>query len=102
MLERQSEYAVRVMKRMTREKVTAVEVKPGWADRYHRWLMSKMEGTSWQMCTNYFTVENGKIVTQWPYGPTMYSWMTKLMGRPSETTHRRDGVPSVPAGTTGG
>jgi cation diffusion facilitator CzcD-associated flavoprotein CzcO len=85
MLERQSEYAVRVMKRMMRTGVSAVEVKPDWAARYHRWLMGTMEGTSWQMCNNYFTVANGRIVTQWPYGPTLYSWMTRLLGRPSET-----------------
>lgn len=88
MLERQSEYAVRVMKRMRREGVTAVEVKPAWAERYHRWLMERMEGTSWQMCNNYFTVENGRIVTQWPYGPSLYGLMTKVMGRPSETARR--------------
>jgi cation diffusion facilitator CzcD-associated flavoprotein CzcO len=91
MLERQSEYAVRAMKRMMREKVTAVEVRRSWADRYHQWLMGKMEGTSWQMCNNYFTVANGRVVTQWPYGPTMYGWMTKVMGRPSEQTRRRAG-----------
>jgi hypothetical protein len=73
------------MKRMMRTGVSAVEVKPDWAARYHRWLMGTMEGTSWQMCNNYFTVANGRIVTQWPYGPTLYSWMTRLLGRPSET-----------------
>lgn len=88
MLERQSEYAVRVMKRMMRTGVTAVEVRPSWADRYHRWLMGKMDGTSWQQCNNYFTVENGRIVTQWPYGPTLYGLITKVMGRPSETARR--------------
>ena len=88
MLERQSEYAVRAMKRMAREGVSAIEVKPSWADRYHSWLMGKMDGTSWQMCNNYFTVENGRIVTQWPYGPTLYGAMTKVLGRPSETTRR--------------
>lgn len=88
MLERQSEYAVRVMKRMQREGVTAVEVKRRWADCYHEWLMTKMEGTSWQMCRNYFTVDNGRIVTQWPYGPTLYGVMTKLLGRASETARK--------------
>lgn len=86
MLERQSEYAVRAIRRMVREGVTAIEVKAAWADRYHEWLMGKMEGTSWQMCRNYFTVANGRIVTQWPYGPTLYGAMTKVLGRPSETT----------------
>jgi nucleotide-binding universal stress UspA family protein len=40
LLQRQSEYAVRCMKRMTREGVTAIEVKKPWADIYHAWLQS--------------------------------------------------------------
>jgi len=101
MLERQSEYAVRVVKRMMREKVTAVEVKREWADRYHRWLMSKMEGTSWTMSRNYFTSETGKVVTQWPYGCTLYGAMTKVLGRPSEWTRTRAKAPDAPPARTG-
>lgn len=89
MLERQSEYAVRVMKRLARGDVTAVDVKPRWAQRYDRWLQSKMAGTSWTMSHNYFTTDSGKVVTQWPYGPTLYGLMTKVLGRPSETARRR-------------
>src|SRR5207253_4053793 len=54
MLESQAEYAVRAMKRMMRERVTAVEVKPGFEARWYRWLQSRMEGTSWTMSNNYF------------------------------------------------
>ena len=49
MLESQAEYAVRAMKRMMRERVTAVEVKPSFEARWYRWLQSRMEGTSWTM-----------------------------------------------------
>ena len=47
MLESQAEYAVRAVKRMTRERITAVEVKPSFEARWYRWLQSRMEGTSW-------------------------------------------------------
>ena len=89
MLESQAEYAVRAIKRMIRERVTAVEVKPRFEARWYRWLQARMEGTSWTMSNNYFTSPSGKVVTQWPYGNYRYRFMTKALGRVSETTRRR-------------
>jgi len=89
MLESQAEYAVRALKRMMRERVTAVEVKPSFEARWYRWLQSKMEGTSWTVSNNYFRSPSGKIVTQWPSGNMVYRAMTKLFGRLSEFTRRR-------------
>ena len=89
MLESQAEYAVRAVKRMRREHVTAIEVKPGFEARWYRWLQSKMRGASWTMSKNYFAASNGKIVTQWPYGNMQYRVLTKLLGRVSEIARRR-------------
>ncbi|HEX4776318.1 MAG TPA: NAD(P)/FAD-dependent oxidoreductase [Acidimicrobiia bacterium] len=89
MLEAQASYVVRVVKRMTRERVTAVEVRPRFEAAWWRWLQSRMEGTSWTMSNNYFTSPTGKVVTQWPYGNAVYVALTKLMGRVSETTRSR-------------
>jgi cation diffusion facilitator CzcD-associated flavoprotein CzcO len=89
LLQRQSEYAVRAMKRMMREKVTAIEVKRSFASIYDAWLQSTMEGTSWTMSNNYFTTASGKVVTQWPYGALLYGALSKILGRVSETTRRR-------------
>ena len=91
MLESQAEYAVRAMKRMIRERITAVEVKPSFEARWYRWLQSRMEGTSWTMSNNYFKSPTGKIVTQWPSSNLHYRALTKLLGRASETTRRRRG-----------
>ena len=88
MLESQAEYATRVVKRMRRERVTAVEVKPRYEARWYRWLQRSMRGTSWTMSNNYFTSTTGKVVTQWPYGNMQYRVLTKLLGRVSETTRR--------------
>ena len=90
MLESQAEYAVRAMKRMMRERVTAVEVKPSFEAKWYRWLQSRMEGTSWTMSNNYFKSPTGKIVTQWHSGNLHYRVLTKLLGRVSETTRRRE------------
>ncbi len=91
MLESQAEYAVRAMRRMIRERVTSIEVKPSFEARWHRWLQSKMERTSWTMSNNYFTSAGGKVVTQWPYGNLQYRALTKVLGRASEIARRRGG-----------
>jgi cation diffusion facilitator CzcD-associated flavoprotein CzcO len=92
MLEGQAEYAVRAMKRMRRERVSAIEVKPGFDVRWNRWLQSKMAGTSWTMSNNYFKAPTGKIVTQWPHSCSVYRVFTKVFGRVSETTRRRRSI----------
>ena len=89
MLESQAEYAVRAVKRMMRERVTAVEVRPAFEAWWDRWLQSTMRRTSWTMTSNYFTSPTGKIVTQWPYGNLSYRMLTKALGRVSEVTRRR-------------
>ena len=89
MLERQAEYAVRVIKKLRRSNVTAVEVRPRWADAYHRWLLWTVRDTAWTVSNNYFKSATGRIVTQWPYGNLHYRVLTKLLGRVSETTRRR-------------
>ena len=89
MLEAQAKYAVRAVKRMMRQHVTAIEVKPAFEERWYRWLQSKMAGTSWLLTNNYFTTETGKVVTQWPYGNAAYTVLARFLGRISETTRRR-------------
>jgi len=84
-LEAQGEYAVRAVKRMMRERLTAIEVKPLHEAIWYAWLQSKMEGTSWTMSNNYFKSATGKIVTQWPSGNMVYRFLTKVFGRISES-----------------
>ena len=89
MLESQAEYAVRAVRRMRRERVSAVEVRPRFDALWNRWLQSRMSGTSWTLTRNYFTSDSGRVVTQWPSGNMVYRALTKLFGRMSETTRRR-------------
>jgi hypothetical protein len=92
-LRNQAAYALRAVKRMVREGVTAIEVKRSWADPYHAWLMAQMEDTAWAVSNNYFTTTTGKIVTQWPFSALDYGALLKTLGRPSETARRR-GAPT--------
>jgi cation diffusion facilitator CzcD-associated flavoprotein CzcO len=89
MLESQAEYAVRAVRRMMRQRVSAIEVRPRFDALWTRWLRSGVERTSWTMTNNYFKSASGKVVTQWPYGNVQYRLMTKLLGRVSEITRRR-------------
>jgi cation diffusion facilitator CzcD-associated flavoprotein CzcO len=88
-LESQGEYAVRAVRRMQRERISAIEVKPLYEAIWYAWLQSKMEGTSWTMSNNYFKSTTGKIVTQWPSGNLVYRFLTKVFGRISESTRCR-------------
>ena len=89
MLESQAEYAARAVRRMRRERVSAVEVRPRFDALWNRWLQSRMSGTSWTLTRNYFTSDSGRVVTQWPSGNMVYRALTKLFGHMSETTRRR-------------
>jgi cation diffusion facilitator CzcD-associated flavoprotein CzcO len=89
MLERQAEYMVRVVRRLRRGRVSAVEVRRSAADAYDRWLQKAVRGTAWEVGNNYFKSGSGRIVTQWPYSPLVYAGMTKTLGRISERAHRR-------------
>jgi cation diffusion facilitator CzcD-associated flavoprotein CzcO len=88
MLERQAEYATRVVKRMRRTGVRAVEVRRSWAAAYDRWLQWAVRDTAWSVSNNYFKSETGRIVTQWPYSPLVYWTLTKSLGPLSETARR--------------
>jgi cation diffusion facilitator CzcD-associated flavoprotein CzcO len=93
MLEAQAEYAVRALKRMIRQRVTSVEVKPVFEALWFVWLQSRMRGTSWTMSNNYFRSSTGKIVTQWPSGNLVYRALTRMLGRASEETRCRPPTP---------
>ncbi|MFN8025612.1 MAG: NAD(P)/FAD-dependent oxidoreductase [Acidimicrobiia bacterium] len=88
-LRNQAAHATRAVKKMVKQGVTAIEVKSSWADPYHAWLMSKMEGTAWAVSNNYFTTDKGKVVTQWPYSALDYGALLKTLGPPSESTRTR-------------
>jgi cation diffusion facilitator CzcD-associated flavoprotein CzcO len=98
MLEAQAKYAVRALRRMMRERVSAIEVKPEFEGRWNRWLQSKMAGTSWTVSNNYFTSETGKVVTQWPYGNWIYTVLTRALGSVSESTRVKSTVGRPRAG----
>lgn len=96
MLMHQAGYIVHAVKRMQRQRITAIEVKHSWTDRYHAWLQKQVNRTVWGSAHNYYRGATGAIVTQWPFGPGLYGLLVRSLGRASERTRRR------PAATGGG
>lgn len=84
-LERQTEFAVRSIKRLRRRNVAAVEVRPWLYRRYNRWVQGAIAKTAWVRANNYYKSPSGRVVTQWPYGAVVYAAVIKLLGPLSET-----------------
>ncbi len=79
-IERQAEYAVRLIRRMGRKGVTSVEVRKEAMDRYNRWLEYRLAGTAFEIGSNYFKSRSGRVVTQWPAGTILFGTLTKILG----------------------
>ena len=88
-LERQSEFAVRSIKRLRRTDAASIEVRPSFYRRYNRWVQGAIAKTAWVKSNNYYKADSGRVVTQWPYGALVYGALTKLLGPPSEKVTRR-------------
>lgn len=89
MLMHQADYIVGAVKRMMRQRVTAIEVKDTWADMWHAWLQSKVNTTVFALGNNYYRGPTGKIVTQWPFGAGVYGVLNRVLGSPSESARRK-------------
>lgn len=85
-LERQAEYVVRSLRRMTAGGITAIEVRPRAYALFNWWVQRGMTRTAWVVANNYYKAPSGRVVTQWPYGSLLYGALTKLLGRVSEST----------------
>lgn len=80
-LERQAEFAARTIRRMRRTGARSVEVRRSSYERYNQWLEQSLGRTVWAKTNNYFKVDTGKIVTQWPHGRLLYWFLTRALWR---------------------
>jgi len=84
-LERQAEYAVRTIGQLRNRRIAAIDVRPSFYVKYNRWIQRSIAKTSWVLSNNYYKSESGRVVTQWPYGAIIYSALTKLLRRASQS-----------------
>lgn len=77
MLERQSEYIVRCVKRMLRKRATSIEVRRPVFDVYNRMLDRSLSGKVLEAnCSNYYHSASGRNVVTYPWRFTYYAAMT--------------------------
>ena len=89
MLEAQAEYAVRSLRRMQRQGISAIEVRPSFEALWYAWLQSKMKGTSWTMSSNYFTAPTGgtailstsQVQNEWVSNPMITFGVSYIFSR---------------------
>lgn len=79
MLERQAEYIARAVKRLIRERATAIEVRRPVMDWYNRMLDRSLSGKVLEAnCSNYYHSASGRNVVTYPWRFSIYMLMTRL------------------------
>ncbi|HEX3899395.1 MAG TPA: NAD(P)/FAD-dependent oxidoreductase [Mycobacteriales bacterium] len=81
MHEAQAHYVVRALRMMRRRRLTSIDVRRDVERAYNVKVQAGMTGTVWQAgCRNYYTVADGKNVTQLPYSAGEYWLRTRIVG----------------------
>jgi cation diffusion facilitator CzcD-associated flavoprotein CzcO len=70
--EAQARFAARAIGRLVSRRAHDVEVSRAVADRYDRWLQSALKRTVWAQADSYFRASTGRVVSQWPFNPSLY------------------------------
>ena len=81
MHEAQAHYVGRALRMMKRRRLTSIDVRADVERAYNTKVQQGMSGTVWVAgCSNYYTLESGKIVTQLPYSAGEYWLRTRIVG----------------------
>ena len=76
--EAQARFAARVIARLGARGAHDVQVSPAAAGRYDRWLQSALRRTVWAQTSSYFRAGSGRVVSQWPFSPSLYLAATRI------------------------
>ncbi|HVT67480.1 MAG TPA: NAD(P)/FAD-dependent oxidoreductase [Trebonia sp.] len=83
-LERQAEVAVSAVRRIERGRARSVDTRPAAQRRWVQWIDHRLATAASAMesgCHNYYHVEGGANVTQWPGTHLGYAAATRLLAR---------------------
>jgi cyclohexanone monooxygenase len=78
--EAQAAFASALIARLGNGK-SRIRLRPVVMRSYNAWLQSRLRRTVWAATDNYFQARSGRIVSQWPFGPTFYILATKVLRR---------------------
>jgi hypothetical protein len=70
--EAQARFAARAIRRLASRRSHGVQVSPVAADLYDRWLQRALRRTVWAQTRSYFRAGTGRVVSQWPFNPSLY------------------------------
>jgi cation diffusion facilitator CzcD-associated flavoprotein CzcO len=70
--EAQARFAARAIGRLASRRSHDVQVSPAAADLYDRWLQRALRRTVWAQTRSYFRAGTGRVVSQWPFNPSLY------------------------------
>jgi cation diffusion facilitator CzcD-associated flavoprotein CzcO len=88
MLERQAEYIARAMRRLMRERATAIDVRRSVMDAYNGLVANSLAKKTLEgNCHNYYHSASGRNVVTWPWRGTFYALATRLCGFALFTRH---------------
>ena len=94
MLERQAEYIARAVRRLMRERATAIDVRRSVMDVYNGMVdRSLSKSTQAANCHNYYYSASGRNVVWWPWRGTIYVLATRLCGFALFTRRAADSTP---------
>jgi cation diffusion facilitator CzcD-associated flavoprotein CzcO len=81
MLERQAEYIAAAMRRLRKERATAIDVRRSIQDFYNVFVgISLSKKTLEANCHNYYHSASGRNVVTWPWRGTWYTILTRIAG----------------------
>jgi len=83
MLEVQSAFIVRDVRRLARSRSGALEVRPFFHRTYNRWIQRRLAKTAFAQADNYYTTPSGKLVVPFPLAWIYYWSMGRLLRRVS-------------------
>jgi cation diffusion facilitator CzcD-associated flavoprotein CzcO len=75
--EAQARFAARAIGRLASRRSHDVQVSPAAADLYDRWLQRALRRTVWAQTRSYFRAGAGRVVSQWPFNPSLYLMATR-------------------------
>ena len=79
--EAQTSFAAALIARAAKTGRRSIDVRRSAFVIYNDWLQAQLAKTVWATTDNYFRAGTGRIVSQWPFGATVYILATKLLRR---------------------
>jgi cyclohexanone monooxygenase len=78
--EAQARFAAELIEKLRHGKRT-IRVAPAAMARYNDWLQKRLRKTVWGATNSYFLSGSGRVISQWPDGVTLYSFLTRVLRR---------------------